>query len=71
MNLNNEKKYANEMAKLRVKCKCSHTTIFPAFGPDVKICSFCGHKVYKDDKARFKNILLKTIKEKEKDNEEN
>ena len=66
-----EKKHANEMAKIRVKCQCSHIMIFPIFGPDVKVCSYCGHKVYRNEKVKFKDNLLKVIKEKENDDERN
>lgn len=65
MKLKDERKYASEMAKIRVRCECSHTTLFPIFGPDVKICSYCGHKVYRNEKVEFKENLLKVIKEKE------
>ena len=38
------------------------------YGPDVQICSHCGHKVYRNDRIKFKEILSKCIKVKEVQN---
>ena len=35
------------------KCKCAHSVFLPVYEP-VKICSFCGKIVYKNDKVKFK-----------------
>lgn len=35
------------------KCKCGHSVFLPVYEP-VKICSFCGKIVYKNDKVKFK-----------------
>lgn len=35
------------------KCKCGHSVFLPIYEP-VKICSFCGKIVYKNDKVKFK-----------------
>lgn len=53
MNLKEMQKYANALSEIRVKCNCSHTLYFPAYGPDVQICSHCGHKVYRNDRIKF------------------
>lgn len=55
MNLEEMQKYANALSEIRVKCNCSHTLYFPAYGPDVQIRSHCGHKVYKNDRIKFKD----------------
>ena len=47
MNMVEAKRYFDALAEIRVKCSCSHTMYFPAYGPDIKICTHCGKKVYK------------------------
>lgn len=61
MNLKEMQKYANALSEIRV-------LYFPAYGPDVQICSHCGHKVYRNDRIKFKEILSKCIKVKEVQN---
>lgn len=34
MNLKEMQKYANALSEIRVKCNCSHTLYFPAYGPE-------------------------------------
>ena len=68
MNLKEMQKYANALSEIRVKCNCSHTLYFPAYGTDVQICLHCGHKVYRNDHIKFKEILSKCIKVKEVQN---
>lgn len=48
-----------------VKCKnCGHSLVFLNFeNRDKKICSWCGHLVYANDKIEFKNKLNKLIGE--------
>lgn len=58
-------RYFDALAEIRIKCPCSHTMYFPSYGPDIKICSHCGKKVYKNDKIKFKDILLNKFKAKE------
>ena len=62
MNFKETKRYYNALAEIRVKCSCSHTMFFPAYGPDIKICSYCGHKVYRNDLVRFKDLLSKEVR---------
>lgn len=47
------KKYADEMAKLKVKCSCGHSVIVPAF-VDRKLCRYCHRYVYKDPQTEFR-----------------
>jgi len=47
-----------------IKCECGHSMFFVK---DYHICSWCGRKVYKDDKTKFKYELIKKIKEKNKE----
>lgn len=57
MNKKEMDKYFNELSKIRVKCLCSHTMFFPSYDADIKICTHCGNKVYKNEKAKFIDIL--------------
>lgn len=53
----NIRKYEDEMAKLKVKCKhCGHTKVIPKF-LDKVICNWCGHAVYRDPKKEFEERL--------------
>lgn len=61
------KKYYEEICKIRVKCNCGHTLYFPVYAPDVLICSYCGHKVYRNECVKFKEQFLKFLKSKEVD----
>jgi hypothetical protein len=40
----------------RRKCECGHAIDFKGYY-DYKICTWCGRKVYKDDRAQFKHIM--------------
>lgn len=42
------------------KCKCGHTISF--FIKKKQICSWCGNIVYYDEKEKFKEIIKKTMK---------
>ena len=53
-------KYMDKIADYTVKCKCGHSVIFPN-KEDRIICGWCGHYVYKNDKARFKYKLKEEI----------
>ena len=35
---------------------------FIVYGPDIQICSHCGHKVYRNDKVKFIDLLNKQLK---------
>ena len=64
MNLLEERRYSNALSELKVKCSCSHILFFPSFGPDIKICTYCGRKVYRNERIKFKDILLNKLKNK-------
>lgn len=61
MNKIEMERYADELSKIRVKCLCSHTLYFPSYGPDIQICNHCGHKVYRNDLVKFKDLLTKEV----------
>ena len=43
-----------------IKCKnCGHSMIFES---DRKLCTYCGHWVYKNDKVEFEYNLKKILK---------
>lgn len=48
-------------AQIRHKCKCSHTLYIPAYKEFV-LCNYCGRKVYRDEKVKFKNLLIAEFK---------
>lgn len=45
-------KYAEEISKGKIKCRCGHSVIIP---PNINkvICHWCGKYVFKDKKAEF------------------
>ena len=45
-----------------IKCECGHSMFFKR---DYHICTWCGRKVYKDDKTKFKYELIRLLKKKE------
>lgn len=55
-------RYEDELSKIKVKCRCSHVLLFPVYGPDIQVCTHCGHKVYRNDKVRFIDLLSKELK---------
>jgi len=50
-----ESKIFDSITKCRVKCKCGHTTVLA--NKDRKICTWCGHYVYKTPRIEFKYKL--------------
>lgn len=52
-----EQEKENILSKIKVKCECSHVLYFPAYAPDIQICNHCGKKVYRNNQAKFKDIL--------------
>lgn len=42
---------------------CGHTITFYAFEPDKKCCNWCGRYTYRDNAAKFKDLLAKKQKE--------
>lgn len=54
--LNDIKKLDNERAMFMIKCEyCSHT--MPLIKADRKICTHCGHYVYRTPELKFKYKL--------------
>ena len=51
---------------VRRHCKCGHTVEFLRRIP--KICSYCKHYVYPDDKYEFEEKLKKEIRKNEQSN---
>lgn len=49
-----------------VKCKCGHSMFFER---DYHYCTWCGRKVYKDDRTKFKYELSSLIKKKNREDE--
>lgn len=58
-------RYFDALSEIRVKCSCSHTMYFPVYESDIKICSHCGKKVYRNERVKFKSLLLKQLSKKE------
>ena len=44
----------------RRKCECGHAIDFKGYY-EYKICTWCGRKVYKDEKAQFKFEMEKRL----------
>lgn len=61
MKLKEIEKFANEMSKLKVRCKCGCNNIFTA-KTDSKICRGCGRRTYKTPEIEFKEKLKKEMK---------
>ena len=66
MNLNEQiyfyQKKENYFSQIKYKCKCSHTVIIPVF-KDKTLCDWCGHYVYRDKCAEFKDKLKQKMNE--------
>ena len=45
-------KYANNIAKVKVQCRCGRKTVMPIWN-DKQICSWCGHYVFRDPRKEF------------------
>ena len=55
-------KLSAEVAKYKIKCPCGHTVvIFPMEHRNKKICSWCGHYVYLNEKEKFKDLLRRKL----------
>lgn len=54
-------RYASEMNKYKVKCKCGHKmTLINSV--DKVICDWCGNYVYKNKKLEFRERMRKCLK---------
>lgn len=64
MKFNNDdwfNKLSDERQKFKITCECGHRLFIPEFRKKV-ICGWCGHYVYKNEKEKFKDKLLKEMK---------
>lgn len=58
------KKLLTELRKNHKYCEfCGHTLTFFAFEPDRKLCKYCGKYNYRDEKAKFKDMLARKRRE--------
>lgn len=51
----------NELDKVKYECKCGHKEVITST-EDKKICSWCGHYIFKDKKVEFKYRVKERIK---------
>ena len=56
-----EDKLSAMFLTITVKCPCGHSVII-AYPKKSVICTWCGNKVYKDDKEEFKDRLMKSMR---------
>lgn len=57
-NIKNIKKIENVRIRNHKYCEyCGHTMTFYAFEPDKKCCDWCGRYNYRDEAAKFKDLL--------------
>lgn len=63
--LSNKEIYLKQkfIANNTIKCECGHSMFFKR---DNMICSWCGRRVFKDDRAKFKYELNRKIKKLER-----
>ncbi len=52
-------KLLDKLAEYKVKCKCGHVIVM--LNKKVKVCWWCGRKVYFDKKEEFKDKLKNEI----------
>ena len=63
MKFKRDKRLQNAYTENTIKCKnCGHSIVFLYFEQrETKICSWCGHLVYANDKVEFKDKLRKSL----------
>lgn len=62
-NYKNDTKLMNMYTEITVYCStCGHPMLFPAFGSDRKVCKWCGHYVYRNEKTKFQYKVKEEIK---------
>lgn len=64
----NFKKSSKYREKHKYYCSCGHSVIIPYF-QDRKLCSWCKHWVYKDDKRFFKDKMRQLLNQKQREGE--
>lgn len=55
------KRMADELSKVTYKCACGHKEVIPS-AEDKKLCSWCGHYVFKDKKDEFRYRVKEKIR---------
>ena len=61
MNRTQMSKYLDNISKYMRTCKCGHR-VMVAYPHKYIVCKWCGNKVYKDEREKFKDILGKRLK---------
>ena len=60
-----ERKRADSLSKIRHICKCGHSVYVPAKNKFV-YCNWCGRKVWKNDKIKFEYLLKQKLEQVQK-----
>ena len=47
----------------KVKCDCGHSMFMP-YGTDIKICSHCGHKIFRNKQIEFREKVKEKLRRK-------
>ena len=58
-----DSKYFDELTKYRHKCKCGHSIIMTP-KTTKKLCKWCGHYVYINEREKERENFIKKLKEK-------
>ena len=61
MTLKESKKYSSAIASIKYQCKNCGRKMLITRGKEKVICDHCGHLVYKNEEAEFKDKLKKEI----------
>lgn len=61
LNFNEMRKYADQISKATVYCKCGHGSVF-SIQTDRIICSYCGHYVYRTPQLEFEYKLKEKMR---------
>lgn len=61
MTLKELKKYSSAIASIKYQCKNCGRKMLITRGKEKVICDYCGHVIYKNEQAEFKDKLKKEI----------
>ena len=61
MTLKGLKKYSSAIASIKYQCKNCGRKMLITRGKEKVICDYCGHVIYKNEQAEFKDKLKKEI----------
>lgn len=53
--------YKNELAKVKVQCKCGHKVVMP-YWVDKQICTWCRNYVFRNKQDEFKYRMKAKLK---------